>query len=121
MQTRSNPLGHDLVCPVCKRDFHAWRADARYCSDACKQRAYRQAKKRMATIKPADQLRNRAHNAVKSLTPEPCLFCNDPNTQAHHHDYSKPRDVTWLCTKHHALVEPHRSSHWRGPDAKNPA
>jgi hypothetical protein len=32
----------------------------------------------------------------------PCEICNDSKTAAHHDDYSKPLDVRWLCTKHHA-------------------
>lgn len=31
-----------------------------------------------------------------------CEECGDDNTQAHHEDYSKPLEVTWLCVKHHA-------------------
>lgn len=31
----------------------------------------------------------------------PCLFCGNINSQAHHHDYSKPLEVTWLCRMHH--------------------
>ena len=31
-----------------------------------------------------------------------CQVCGDPKTDAHHHDYSKPYDVTFLCRKHHA-------------------
>lgn len=38
------------------------------------------------------------------LVPEPCLFCDDPNTQMHHHDYSQPLVVTWVCPRHHALA-----------------
>lgn len=30
-----------------------------------------------------------------------CEVCGDPNTQAHHDDYSKPLDVRWLCIVHH--------------------
>ena len=30
----------------------------------------------------------------------PC-FCGDPNSEAHHEDYSKPLVVVWLCRKHH--------------------
>lgn len=31
----------------------------------------------------------------------PCIVCGDPNTEAHHHDYSKPLDVEWFCFTHH--------------------
>lgn len=31
----------------------------------------------------------------------PCTVCGDPNTEGHHHDYSKPLEVEWLCFKHH--------------------
>jgi hypothetical protein len=37
----------------------------------------------------------------------PCRVCGSPNTQAHHADYSKPLEVDWLCTEHHAAE--HRS------------
>ncbi len=43
--------------------------------------------------------------AANELTPEPCLFgCDDGPVEAHHHDYSKPLDVTWLCVRHHRLA-----------------
>jgi hypothetical protein len=38
------------------------------------------------------------------LVSEPCLFCDDPEVEAHHHDYAKPLDVTWLCVTHHRLA-----------------
>ena len=31
----------------------------------------------------------------------PCVICGNPKSQAHHEDYSRPLDVTWLCFKHH--------------------
>ena len=31
----------------------------------------------------------------------PCEVCGAKKVHAHHHDYSKPLDVTWLCPLHH--------------------
>lgn len=39
-----------------------------------------------------------------------CQICGDQNVQAHHHDYTKPLDVKWLCPKHHA--EEHKRMRW---------
>ena len=30
-----------------------------------------------------------------------CLVCNEKKTEAHHHNYSQPLDVTFLCKPHH--------------------
>lgn len=42
-------------------------------------------------------------NAIRSgkLIKQPCSVCKNPNSQAHHTDYSNPLDVIWLCRKHH--------------------
>ena len=38
----------------------------------------------------------------------PCIVCGDgKKVEAHHSDYSKPLDVDWLCSKHHALWHRH--------------
>lgn len=45
-------------------------------------------------------------NAVRDgrLKKLPCLFCGAEKVHAHHRDYLKPLDVTWLCPKcHHRL------------------
>lgn len=39
-----------------------------------------------------------------ALLREPCLFCDTLPVHAHHHDYTKPLDVTWLCPRHHKLA-----------------
>ncbi len=33
-----------------------------------------------------------------------CQVCDSIKVQAHHHDYSKPLQVSWLCTVHHGLI-----------------
>lgn len=59
----------------------------------------------------AYRARTAVGNALRDgrLEREPCYFCGtNDGVQAHHHDYSKPFDVTWLCAKchgrHHALA-----------------
>lgn len=44
------------------------------------------------------------NNAVRlgKLKRLPCVRCGSLKTQAHHEDYSKPLDVEWLCSRHHA-------------------
>ncbi len=46
------------------------------------------------------KLRMALRNGI--LTKKPCEKCGKINSQAQHHDYSKPLDVTWLCPYHHA-------------------
>lgn len=36
-----------------------------------------------------------------SLEQKPCEVCGKRKSEAHHEDYSKPLEVTWLCRKHH--------------------
>lgn len=52
--------------------------------------------KRAAQIKVANALRD---GRIKRM---PCEICGELKAQAHHDDYTKPMDVRFLCTKHHA-------------------
>ena len=48
-----------------------------------------------------------AHRAVEyalkrgDLCRQACERCGSLNTHAHHDDYTKPLEVTWLCPTHH--------------------
>lgn len=46
---------------------------------------------------------SRANHAVKIgvLEKQPCSQCNAPTADKHHHDYSRPLDIVWLCRKCH--------------------
>lgn len=45
----------------------------------------------------------KVHKAVKKgiIKKLPCAICEDPKSQAHHADYSKPLEVVWFCDLHH--------------------
>ena len=47
--------------------------------------------------------RNAVSNAVRDgkLRQQDCAFCGASKTVAHHHDYDRPLDVTWLCQPCH--------------------
>lgn len=63
-----------------------------------------------ATYERQNKDKRAAYRQVKyalesgELVKEPCLFCGAEKVEAHHHDYTLPRIVTWLCRRHHKLV-----------------
>jgi hypothetical protein len=51
--------------------------------------------------------RQMAGNAIRDgrLKRQPCVYCGNPKSQAHHDDYAKPLDVKWVCFKYHREKE----------------
>lgn len=47
------------------------------------------------------------------INKQPCIICNNMNTEAHHEDYTKPLDVKWMCR------ECHLSHHMKQYNMKN--
>ena len=39
--------------------------------------------------------------AKGDITKQPCKICGVLKVEAHHEDYTKPFEVTWLCRLHH--------------------
>jgi hypothetical protein len=87
-----------------------------YCKKcrAAKVRGYRKDKR--MTVTPLTELKRKARHKANMykrrgiLVQRPCK-CGDPDTQMHHHDYSKPLEVEWLChrchmAEHGMLVHP---------------
>lgn len=60
-------------------------------------RAYKAANKHKLSCRNTVQ---KALNRGK-LKRLPCQVCGHSKTEAHHNDYAKPYDITWLCRKHH--------------------
>lgn len=55
--------------------------------------------KSVANKKVFSALRN------KTLFKQPCIKCGNILSEAHHEDYTKPLEVTWLCKKHHVEAD----------------
>jgi hypothetical protein len=50
----------------------------------------------------------RALNSGTLVRPKHCSRCPyDAKIEAHHNDYRKPLEVTWLCRKCHVIIHPH--------------
>lgn len=47
--------------------------------------------------------RGKLSNAIRrgKIQKQPCQVCGNLRVEAHHHDYSKPLDVVWLCGLDH--------------------
>lgn len=112
--------GHLGKCKECqransKKNYHKnFKARRRY-EKARNQSPERKEKVRKYTAayrkRNPDKYRARTavHNALRDgkLLRRPCEECGCKKTQAHHHDYSKPLEVRWLCFKCHKLEHGH--------------
>lgn len=57
----------------------------------------------LAANRPKRRARVAVQKALKTgrLVRVACIVCGAPESDAHHEDYSKRLDVTWLCRAHH--------------------
>ncbi len=103
----------DRTCKDCRkrmiRERYKQTLPARHAYD--QSRSKTEKRKRHAVVASKKQrernpekyaARTALNNAVRDgwLRRMPCR-CGNPKSQAHHHDYSKPFDVEWVCFKCH--------------------
>lgn len=119
---------HDYQCRPCKREYDAkWRRRraaaglpargatpkewlGRYLASYYARPEIRQRRaasmrvySKLPHVAPKVAARKAVRNAIQrgEMHRQPCQVCGDVKTQAHHADYSRPLDVTWLCRPHH--------------------
>ena len=66
--------------------------------DTARNKAYRE----RYPIKDAAHTLVGNHIRDGKLIRQPCEVCGELKVHAHHNDYSKPLEVNWLCSEHHA-------------------
>lgn len=107
--------GHLNSCKECRKGFarkhrqaneHVRTLDAIRRQDPSRRAYQRNLAKAWNKANPLAEKAHRAvYNAVRygRLEKAPCQICgSDQHIIAHHHDYTKPLDVTWLCQRCHA-------------------
>jgi ribosomal protein S27AE len=113
-------------CELCDRVFQAelravrqgW---GRFCGALCARRnnqvlatkaittkegwRARKNEKRKTVFRHKDNARDAVGRALRSgkLEKMPCTRCGSLTVEAHHHDYSKPLEVVWMCRRCHCL------------------
>ena len=125
--------GHLNKCKPCVRqavrenrekklDYYQAYDRRRYYAAGHRGNATEEAKKRgQQRWEARNQHKKRAHGAVAKAVrdgrldkPERCERCGRKppprRLHAHHHDYSKPLDVEWVCTRCHGIE--HRKPGW---------
>lgn len=95
---------HSEFCSSCKKPKGSARK--RYCTEC--HNAYMREWRKTHPLSEVQRLKSIVRSKTKmrirrgSLIKQPCEVCKtEENIQAHHHDYTKPYDVTWLCAEHH--------------------
>lgn len=94
-----------LQCQCCGEPFNSTRKNRITCDKSkCKDKALYLAQLSSRSKYP-DRIKARGlvnkHTERGKLDKQPCCACNAPEAEAHHQDYSKPLDITWLCKQHH--------------------
>ncbi|MBS5866222.1 MAG: hypothetical protein KIC37_07730 [Coriobacteriaceae bacterium] len=126
-KNRNNKDGYQDRCRECFSKYNAARYaknPARYKAFARNRRELHPEKDFETRVKACEKnpTRKNAYMAVDAAIkcgvierPHVCFGCGCPDTahriEAHHHDYSKPLDVVWVCTPCHRKLDAARRSY----------
>lgn len=114
---RHNKDGLNSWCKMCTRR-NSYNGYSKNREERTKQiKQYRNTEKgkdvsRQAVVKwiQSNPKKYIAHLIVKTakkygvVEVKPCEVCGDINVHAHHKDYDRPFEVTWLCSQHHKEI-----------------
>jgi hypothetical protein len=126
VNSKASKDGHTNFCRDCTKKridayrktdaYKQWRKDNR---DRIRQWHYNfrhseygheYLKRRNKIQRAKNNLQTRAYSiinqdiALGKIVRQSCVKCGNPKTDAHHPDYTKPREVIWLCRTHHNEV-----------------
>ena len=112
MSDAAPPACETRACSKCQAQ-HSRRGKSRwhsYCL-SCHRAYMRENRTRHSQLTPEARMKANTRsytNVLKrrgKLEQGPCSVCGDKDSQAHHPDYSDPRNVVWMCRpchlKHH--------------------
>ncbi len=92
-----------LICPRCmKGERKKTRA---YCQPCASE--YQKRWRKTHPLNEQQRLRDISRSYANvylhrgKITKHPCALCENPSSQMHHYDYSKPTSVIWLCQQCH--------------------
>lgn len=99
--------GRTQQCAVCRSQYKhaastkAWKARNQ---DRVRQHAIKYKQHNRTKMRARQAILNRVHRGTL-VRPTTCSKCGTvAATEAHHHDYSKPLDVQWLCKSCHSAL-----------------
>jgi len=93
-------------CSKCGGDLGDRYGKQRYCK-ACHAANMRATRPKHSELSPEARKKanTRAYSRMLVLSgvikKTPCVVCGDEKSERHHPDYDKPREVIWLCRRHH--------------------
>lgn len=105
---RGGKVGRVGLCKVCGYEFMLVKSDQLYCGVACYRKSDVGRRAAYAATR-AYRIRNKEKSRARGIfrrhpfkKEDSCLVCDTKEElHRHHHNYKKPKDVTFLCKGHH--------------------